>query len=154
MKIGKIILIVVGLLVLVVLCVAIGSSGDKGANTGAQEPPPTATPLPILADDFFAIRYNAENMTDAQWDEYVKTIVNTQTTWTGHIVDVKSDGRVSVDMDPPDDMWSTSDCYFSIPQESATQFQKGQFITWTGRVKSVKRFMGMMIDFDNVFIHP
>jgi len=110
----------------------------------AATPKPTATPLPWLTDDFAMIRANSKDMTDAQWDAYVKTLPNHLATWTGWIQEVKSSGEILVDMDPPEDTFSVQDCYIHVPKENALKYSLDQKISWTGTVKSVTRVLGSL----------
>jgi hypothetical protein len=157
------------LLVLSLIANPDGNVGDKAANQGEQlgqqiragitgqtiAPRPTATPLPWLEDDFATIRAKSETMTDAQWDAYAKTLSQHIATWTGWVEEVKPNGEIRVDMDPPGDALSVQDCYISVPKADALKYSLDQQIHWTGTVKRASRFLSaVQITFEDCTVLP
>ena len=86
-------------------------------------------------------------MTEAQWKAYLPTLEGQQVVkWQGWVVEVdaKSGGRYElwVDMDSPDDPFSTQDVYFPVPEDIALTINKDQEVVFSGIIESVTEFMG------------
>jgi len=89
-------------------------------------------------------------MTEAQWKAYLPTLEgNLVIGWTGWVedVDVKlaGDYELLVDMDPPSELFSTSDVRFVIPGDMALELQKDQEVTFSGTIDHVQEFVGSII---------
>jgi hypothetical protein len=94
-----------------------------------------------------AITYNeidaaCKSMTDAQFDNYKKTLVGTSVTWTGVITDVTKnwgqDYGVRIDMDNT----GVADVYFDVPEAVALSLRKKGSYTFSGTIKSVQKIFG------------
>ena len=98
---------------------------------------------------------NRQDMTDAQWDNYRKPLVGLRIRWTGWVEEVTDTGRIYIDMDSPDDAWSTSDVNFRIPEEDVLIYNKDQQVTFEGDIDSVSSLLGSVtIKLENAFILP
>lgn len=116
-------------------------------DTQAEQPPaPTSTPAPI-SPPYEEIRSKVEGMTEAQWKAYLPTLEgNLVVGWTGWVeeVDVKLGGgyKLWVDMDSPDDLFSTTDVYFDIPDEIALELNLHQQVTFSGTIARASELLG------------
>jgi len=103
-------------------------------------PMPTNTPIP-LAPPVSEIIENHRQMTDVQWDAYVKQLRETLAQdWEGWVEDVdKILGKyvLYVDVDPPELSFSTYEVAFNIPEEMALAYNQDQYIRFTGIVERV-----------------
>ena len=149
----KWIIIIGGILAAFVCVIVIVAIGGGGGERTASGPQATATPKPIEDIDFFAIRDSYAEMTDAQWKPYVEGLEGRRVRWTGWVEDVDDNGRVSIDMDSPEETFSLSDCYFSVPKEEATDYNKDQKLTFDADLADIETFLGSMsIRLDEVVI--
>lgn len=99
------------------------------------------------APPFAEVRDNVRSMTEAEWGPYLSSMQGNQVVgWRGWIagVDTTLMGHfeVAVDMDPPDDPFSTPDVFFYVPGEVAKALHEGQEITFSGLVEDAFEFMG------------
>jgi len=118
-----------------------------------KTPIPTATPKPIEDVDFFAVRDKQKDMTDAQRKPYLEGLEGKRVEWTGYVEEVKDNGKIWVDMDPPEELLSVQDCYIYVPEEDALLYNKDQQVTWRGDIKRASVVLGSMsIDFEDVVI--
>lgn len=118
-------------------------------------PEPTSTPVPP-APPVEEIRSNYQNMTDAQWDIYKKTLRDLPVEgWEGWISDVsKTFGTyyVHVDIDPPGSL-SLSEILFEVDENLAIKLRKDGKIRMVGRVASVGSTLGTLsISLDDVTV--
>jgi len=85
-------------------------------------------------------------MTEAQWKAYLPTLKGMLVeNWTGWVEEVNVVGggyELWVDMDSPDTLFSVQDIYFPVPNDIALELQKGEQVTFSGRIKSVTEFLG------------
>ena len=129
------------------------ASGDTAAKTQTQGVTKAAPePLPISDVDFFKVREASKNMTDVQWKEYLNGVVGKRIQWTGYVDEVKEDGKVWIDMDPPDAL-SVQDIYINVPKEDALKYNKDQKLTFQGTIKSVSKVLtALSIDLKDITI--
>lgn len=129
--------ILIGGIAIIVLCIAVfattspddGSPACDTSGAGAG-PKPTAT-TPPLAPSYKEISDQVAAMTEAQWKEYLPTLSGLRIEdWTGWVVDVDKslggDYMLWVDMDSPDDIFSTQDVYIPVSDDAALEFNKDQ----------------------------
>jgi len=134
------------LVVCVIAAMAAGGGGDtdrKAASTEVSES--TATPAPT-APPFVEIRDNVQNMTEAQWKQYLPELKGARVThWQGWVEEVNVSGNkyeLWVDMDSPDELFSAQEVYFPIPSDIALELQKDQPVTFSGTIERVQEFLG------------
>jgi hypothetical protein len=83
-------------------------------------------------------------MTDAQWEEYSKTLEgNRVENWSGTVLDVGprplSDNYViNVDLDGKGGSFNVAEALVEIPKAEALQINKGAAITFSGTVDNVR----------------
>ena len=87
--------------------------------------------------DYFDIRENYEKMTEVQWKEYSNGLIGKVIKWTGYIDDIKEDGKVWIDMDPPEETLSLQDVYINIPKADILNYNKDQKITFQGIIEEI-----------------
>ncbi len=116
-----------------------------------KTPLPTNTPLatntpPLPAPPFTEIRSKVEGMTEAQWKAYLPTLKGMSVeNWTGWVEEVNVQGNkyeLWVDMDSPDELFSSQDIYFPIPADIAMQLQKDQKVVFSGQIERVSELLG------------
>ncbi len=106
----------------------------------------TPTPAPLLPS-VGVLRANAEEMTDAQWKAYARTLRGRRVEgWTGWVEDVREGFfggyEVWIDLEPPDVWMSVQDVYFDVPREVALLLKKDQRVVFSGTVDFVDRTLG------------
>ena len=134
----------------IVLPLAAGACGKRGAKETPTPSGPTATPKPLSKLDFFKDikqkRKDAIRVTD--WEKYRDTLLGSRVQWTGwvlHIVEEEArDGQVEVrvGLDPPDALFHHYDAFFFLPREQASQLTKGENITFQGDIMEIKELAG------------
>jgi hypothetical protein len=166
----KTILIIIGIISLLCICSIIGaginnneSEGESVASIRSEATKairPTNTPLPTPTPkvineelDFFVIRTNAKEMTEAQWKNYVPTVIGQRILWQGWVTEVDENGKMNIDMDPPGSL-SLYDVSLRIPKEDALKYNKDQPITFEGDIKSASynSLFGMSINLTDTAI--
>ena len=111
---------------------------------GGEPAPPTATPTPIPpAPPFEEMRDNGEEMTEAQWKAYSDSLKGLAVTdWEGWVSNVDkevlgSKYQLFVDLDSPDELFSTYDVYFYIPESDALKYSREQRVRFSGVIDHV-----------------
>jgi hypothetical protein len=84
-------------------------------------------------------------MTDAQFDEYEKTIIGQYVSWYGKLSDVdqnitNSDYEVKIDMDG-----NAFDVQFDVDKSTALNLQKGQQYSFKGEIKRATKVFGAVV---------
>lgn len=125
-----------------------GVAQTMAANI-TSTPEITATPRPI-APPYSEIAEKVQTMTEAQWKAYLPTLAgNSVISWTGWVsnVNVKSGGRYEllVDMDSPEELFSTSDVHFDIPDDIALEFEIDQIVVFSGTIDHVMELLGSIV---------
>ncbi|SMN11487.1 hypothetical protein SPBRAN_1759 [uncultured Candidatus Thioglobus sp.] len=117
--------------------------------------------LPVFTKNAIALTYseidsNARKMTEAQFDEYTKTLKGLTIEWTGKVTDVDSnlfgsDYEVNIDMDNTG-IYDTS---FDIDKYIALKLYKSNSYKFTGKIKYAyaSAFGGAKIQLYNVNIY-
>lgn len=121
-------------------------------------PTPTPTPRPT-APPFVDIRSRLKDVTSAQRNDYFQKLEGSVVEWAGWVSEVYKETstgcKITVDMDPPDAVFSVSDVRFEIPADIALQFQRDQQIAFSGQIESIGTFLGALdIDLVEVTINP
>lgn len=111
------------------------------APASTKTPIPSPTPKPIADLAYTEIREKQQALTDAQWKAYVKPLIGLRIQWTGYVEEVKENGELRIDMDPPSESFSTSDVYFRVPKEDVLEYDKDQELIFQGDIKSVTVFL-------------
>lgn len=149
-------MILIGAVAVIVLCIAVFSTSSPDDSSPSvdtssvdDEPKPTATIAP-LAPSYEEISDEVASMTEAQWKEYLPTLSGLRVeSWTGWVVDVDEslggDYELWVDMDSPDDIFSTQDVYIPVTDDAALEFNKGQQVTFSGIIDRASEFLGDVI---------
>lgn len=96
-----------------------------------------------IALTYSEIDVNARQMTEAQFDEYAKTLKGKAIKWTGKVTNVdsnwlSSDYEVNIDMDNT----GISDVDFDVDKYTGLRLHKSDSYQFIGRIKSVYTFFG------------
>jgi hypothetical protein len=127
------------------------------ADTNTPIPIPSPTPVTI-APEYSVIVENKNAMTDVQWEKFFDELEGQKVVeWQGWVVEVveESGGKyeIWIDMDSPDDIFSTQDVKFEISEQYAFVLLKDQEITFSGVINRVSDFLGFLFTLENVIIH-
>lgn len=92
-----------------------------------------------------SIQKKADSMTDAQFDEYEKSIIGQYVAWYGKLSDVdqnitNSDYEVKIDMDG-----NAFDVQFDVNKSTALGLRKGQQYNFKGEIKRATKVFGAVI---------
>jgi hypothetical protein len=94
---------------------------------------------------FETVRSNMNEMTDAQFKNYTKSLVGQTITWDGWVEEVKEKFfggyECWIDMDAPKEL-SVQDVTFPIDENLAMQLRKDKRVQFTGTIKSVYNILG------------
>ena len=136
---------------LICVCALLGNVLQSPAAP-APIPTATATRDPRLAPPFAEIRANVENMTEAQWKDYLPRLAGLRVeNWKGWVeeVDVSFSGdeyELWIDMDPPGKLFSGGhEVEIPLPpvlNDSALQWEIGQPIKFSGTIVKAREFLG------------
>ena len=90
---------------------------------------------------YFQIRDNLKSMTEAQFNDYARSLNVTRVKWAGYVDNV-DEGllggyTVWIDMDNNNSLLSVQDVYFKVPADKAKDLRKGSQITVEGDIASV-----------------
>ncbi len=146
-KPGYILLIVI--LAVVAFCLIILALSTSGGGS--------IIPKQVSNITWQEIKANREIMTDAQWNEYEKTIVGKRVHWVGFI------SEVADDITGTNYVWVciySADCeynflervYFEYPVDKSLALQKGQQITFEGDIESGIALLGFNVKLSNATI--
>lgn len=145
----RFVLIAVGLIVVLGIVGALASRGGTNTGTGGNSgsTSPGVTPKPAEpAPSFAEIAAQKATLTDAQWDEYAKTLKGKRIeNWTGTILNVDnkvlSDNyEIDVDLDSKGGSMNVAEAKLEVTKDEALPLQKGQGITFSGLIKQVLCF--------------
>lgn len=105
---------------------------------------------------FATIRSKMNTMTDAQFSEYAKTLKGQTVTWVGWVAN-NGEGffggyTCSIDMDDPRTLFSVFDVTFDVHKDVAIRLQRGHRVAFTGTIKYVEHFMGLLVKLENALI--
>ena len=146
----------------IVVMIAGGELSTELVAVGQPDTMPTPVPP---APPFEEIRRNHEamvsgNMTEAKWKNFKDPIKGTQAfQWSGRIYDVERNefsGKywVRIDMDTTDGLINISEVSFVVPEETALSYEKGQQLTFSGRIDDIIDIMGTLeITIEDVTLH-
>jgi hypothetical protein len=92
-----------------------------------------------------SIQNNADSMTDAQFDEYEKTIIGQYVSWSGKLSDVdqnitNTDYEVKIDMDG-----NAYDVQFDVNKSTALNLRKRQQYSFKGEIKRATKVLGAVV---------
>lgn len=138
-----VVVVVLGLIVVAAIAASAGNRTTPGASTVS------GTPLPAVEGPTYEqYKGDHETMTDAQWAAHIKTLSgNHITNWSGWVHDVVRENdnvyRIELDQDGPDEPFAVPDVYVQIPAADATQFNKGQQITYSGTIDHIDCAFGL-----------
>ena len=121
-----------------------------------EAPPPAPTDTPPLpqtptAPPFEEIRSQMKDMTEAQRNEYIRSLKGLRiSNWAGWVHDVyeESSGgyKLYVTLNPPPgDILNAYDVTLDITDDIALQLKKDQPITFSGQIDSVNEVAGVLI---------
>jgi hypothetical protein len=124
------------------------ASTDGAIPTPDDASAPTPTP-PAIAPSYWEIEENMKALDRAEWDGYVKELEGTwANNWIGWIEDIhkttSGEYELRVDVDSPDVIFSGHNVTFGVSDEVAQQVEKGQQITFSGRIESVENVLGSL----------
>ena len=99
-----------------------------------------------LALSYEEIDRNCQNITDAQFSEYSKTLVGKRVTWTGKVTDVSENWldpnyEVKIDMDET----GVFDVSFDVPKSLALQLEKNAYYKFAGTIKRITKVFGTAV---------
>lgn len=99
-----------------------------------------------LALSYEEIDQNCQNLTDAQFSEYSKSLIGKRVTWTGKVTDVSENWlnpnyEVKIDMDET----GVFDVSFDVPKSLALQLKKNAYYKFTGTIKRVTKVLGVSV---------
>ena len=124
------------------------------ASTDGQSPTPADTSVftptpPAIAPSYWEIEEHMKAMAQAEWDGYVEEIEGSWANdWVGWIEDVHKTAsggyELRIDVDSPDVIFSGRNVTFDISDEMASQVEKDQQITFSGRIESVANVLGSL----------
>lgn len=144
---GCVIAIVALVILVLVIAVVAGGGGD---TEKAEEISATATPAPT-APPFAEIWGNVQDMTEAQWKEYLPTLAGARVeNWEGWVENVDVSGSkytLLVDMDSPDEFLSTYDVRFAVSEDVGLKLQKDQPVVFSGTIDKVQELLGSITVF-------
>ena len=160
---GKVTKILLTCIIGFFLLIGIFSSDDTSSTSSSSnvkkqvEIQQAPKPKKVSNLDFYTIRKKIENMTEAQFNVYSRSIEGKRIKWTGWVEDVneKMFGgyELMVDMDSPNELVSVQDVTFNIPENIALKISKNRKITFVGDVKSVLDIIGScQVSLENIEI--
>jgi hypothetical protein len=135
-----------------------GATQNSSESTAPQATSQPATSIPqVLAPSMNEILSTIEGMTDAQRNQYMKTLVGNRVEgWRGIISDVDEGeifGGFSVYVDVVQENFG-SEVHIEVSKEVALSLNKGEEITFSGTIKSVSDIMGTTVFIENATIEP
>jgi hypothetical protein len=131
-------------------------ANDTSSNIEVANPqlPPTEIPPAVAppepAPPYQEIYNNALNMTEAQWNQYADSLKGKAVIdWIGWVVDVNEKFfggyELLIDMDSPDEIFSTYDVQFDISEDVALGLNIDQKLIFSGSIFHVTRILGSSI---------
>jgi predicted nucleic acid-binding Zn ribbon protein len=135
-----------------VFCTVIAKLGSSVTGSTTRGPLATATAKTVSDVDFYGIREQFEDMTDAQKRTLSRSINGKRVEWQGWIDDVQESGRIFVDMDPPETFLSVFDVTFAIPRSDVLEYSLGQQIVFQGDIESITELLGFTVRLDDAEI--
>lgn len=99
-----------------------------------------------LSLSYKEIDKNCQNLTDAQFSEYSKSLIGKRVTWTGKVTNVSKNWldhnyEVKIDMDKT----GVFDVSFDVPKSWALQLKKNAYYKISGTIKRVAKVFGTVV---------
>ena len=131
------------LAVVVVVWVGLVGTGAPRAD------PPTATPIPLAPPVLDILGEYRALTTDAQEEAYLEKLIGTMAQdWEGWVGDVKhqttGEYLLYIDVDPPDELFSTYDVVVEVPASEALMYNRDQHVRFSGVVDYVSIVLGSL----------
>jgi hypothetical protein len=138
------ILIVVGIIIVIgIVAAVVAPKGNTTTSSSSSSAPAATATLAPLAPAYSEIAAKKASMTDAQWDEYAKTLKgNRIENWSGTVLDVgpralSDNYNIQVDLDGKGGSLNVAEALVETTKDEALKVSKGTAITFSGTVDSV-----------------
>jgi len=121
-----------------------------------DRPEPTATPLPTATAgplDLTAaeLRRQWETLTDVQIEAYEASLIGQRVRWSCPVMEVYSGGRVALDCETGDEFTNCM-ARFRVSDAEALKYNKGDMVTFEGRIAGIETFLLFGVRFDSVTV--
>jgi hypothetical protein len=123
-----------------------GSEDEVSAPTQEPTPIPTITPSSLTMGE---IENNRGKLTEAQWEDYAKSLVGVRVHWTGSVDQVTKDGTIYLDAG----QGAFRSVYLDgISQDVWKTLNKDQVIEFEATISRVTTFLGLSVWLDNPIV--
>lgn len=111
-------------------------------STPTNTPTLTPTPSPLTCRD---IEQSRDDLTDLQWDKYIRDMVGKRIQFSGKVLEVYDDRRVQISDDACQKLFTVVTLY-QIPYDNLLLINKDDYATGYGTIRSIDTVLGITIE--------